>query len=282
MTVKPDHLACTLARVRKDGGDPPSNYWELTELMLQPDQIGHPDPTLRDDLIYSTLARWITGGAYDDHQLRHIVRTALDEEHLFHGFGSLNDETVLTRAFSVLLIPPALAIHRQRPALEAAEVQALAAPLERYLLGERDLRGYDVELGWVHAVAHASDAFGSLMRSSEVDAPTVIRLLNALRTAAATPHHVYAHGEDERLARAMAAGLSRPELTTTERQDWLAGFRDVVAECADLGMPEGYARLVNVNHTLRALYFLVREGEGPVGPGFASVIVRLLTEFSEL
>lgn len=79
----------------------------------------------------------------------------------------------------------------------------------------------------------------------------------------------------------MAAGLCRPELTP-ERQDWLAGFREVVAQCEDLGMPEGYARLVNVNHTLRALYFLVREGEGPAGPGFAQEIVQLLTEFSEL
>src|SRR5690625_1234623 len=174
--------------------------------MLQPALIGHPDPHLRDELIYSTLATWIRKGVYSDEQLRVILSNGVDEEHLFYGFGSAGDNTVLTRAFSVLLIPPVLAVHRERGIFTSGEIQALAAPLERYLNGERDRRCYDMKLGWVHAVAHAADAFGSLLRAAEIDGQVILRLLGALRTAAAQQRHVYAHGEDERLAMAMVAG----------------------------------------------------------------------------
>lgn len=269
-------------RVREAGEAPPASYWPSTELMLQPGWIGHPDSHLRDDLICSTLAGWITEGVYSDDQLRHILRVALDEQHHFNGIGSQGDDTVLVRAFSVLLIPPVLAVHRRRSVLEPSEVQALAAPLERYLAGERDFRGYDVKLGWLHAVAHAADAFGSLMKASEVNGPTILRLLNALREAAANQRHVYAHGEDERIAMAMTIGLSRSELSGEQRAAWLEGFRPLVHACGDMGLPDGYARLVNVNHTLRALYFLVRREANPLGPALAARIDELLLEFSEL
>lgn len=277
--MKPEQLAANLERIRDSEGAAPTDYWALTELMLQPGWIGHPDPQLRDELIYSTLARWITEGVYSDDQLRHILNAAVDDQHLFYGFGSRDNDTVLTRTFSVLLIPPVLAVHRQRSVLQPREVQALAAPLERYLSGERDFRGYDVKLGWLHAVAHAADAFGGLMQTPEIGNPTVLRLLEVLRTAAANQHHVYAHGEDERLAVAMTIGLRRPELSDVERAAWLESFKPLVRAYADVGMPDGYARLVNVNHTLRALYFLL---ETPLGPAFATGIEGLLLEFSKL
>jgi len=279
--MTPDQLTERLGRVRDAGYAAPTDHWHLTESMLQPGHIGHPDPQLRDDLIYGTLARWITAGVYSDDQLRHILTVAVDEQHLFYGFGSRDDDSVLTRAFSALLIPPVLAVHKQHSVLEPREVQALIAPLQRYLEGERDFRGYDTELGWLHAIAHAADALGSLMQAPDIDGGGVLRLLESLRTAAANQHHVYAHGEDERLAKAMTAGLRRPELSRAERADWLAGFRPLVHACGDMGMPEGYARLVNVNHTLRALYFLVRNEE-PVGAALATGIDELLLDFSKL
>ena len=119
------------------------------------------------------------------------------------------------------------------------------------------------------------------MQAPDIDGGGVLRLLESLRTAAANQHPVYAHGEDERLATAMTAGLRRPELSRAERADWLAGFRPLVHACGDMGMPEGYARLVNVNHTLRALYFLVRNEE-PVGAALATGIDELLLDFSKL
>jgi hypothetical protein len=109
--------------------------------------------------------------------------------------------------------------------LESTEVRLLVPLLERYLAGERDLRGYDTRLGWIHAVAQAADAGANLVRCPEVGVPDVLGLLGSLRDAAARQHHVYAHGEDERLARAIRAALARPELEASERMEWLTGFR---------------------------------------------------------
>lgn len=275
-------LRTRLRAVREAGGAAPADYWELTETLLLPVWLGHPDPELRDRLIYTTLATWLSEGVYDPEQLRRVLRTATDEEHLFNGFGAVGDERVLVRSFSVLLLPPALAHHRQRAVLEPREVRELAEPIERYLSGERDLRGHDVDLGWLHAAAHAADAGGALLACPELDPPTSLRLLDALRSAAATPHHVYAHGEDDRIAQAMAAGLGRADLALHELTAWLQGFRPLVHACADMGMPDGYARLINVNHTLRALYFLVRDLPEPVGASLAAGVDELLGEFAEL
>lgn len=164
-----ERLSATLSQIRNSGGAAPKEAWDLTELMIQPAYLGHHDPNLRDDLIYVTLSHWITDGLFTRDQLRQIVATVTDEEHLFYRFGSRNDNTVLIRSFSVLLIPPVLAQHRLQTVLEPPEVRALATLLERYLLGERDLRGFNVELGWLHAVAHVTDAIGSLARCTEAD-----------------------------------------------------------------------------------------------------------------
>lgn len=280
--MTPERLAATLERLRAAGGAPPADLWELTELMLDPAWLGHPDPGLRDELVYTTLAGWLASGAYTPEQLRRVLATATDERHLFEGLGARDGLSVLTRSFSVLLVPPVLASHRRHPFLEPDEVRALAQTVERYLLGERDLRGYHERLGWLHAVAHAADAVGSLARCAELDAAEVLRLLAVLRTAAASQHHAYAHGEDERLAQAMVDGLGRAELTAADRAAWLDGFRPLVQACAELGMPDGYARFMNVKHVLRALYFLVHGRTEAWQEPVAHATVALLEEFARL
>lgn len=206
------------ARLREacdSAGAAPTDAWELTEVMLTPEFLGHPDPAIRDELVYVTLCDWILEGALRPEQLRTVLATVTDDEHLFRLLGALDDDAAVLRSFSVLIVPPLLVRHRRSGFFEPAELQALAARLAAYIHGERDLRGYDPRLGWVHAVAHASDAIGSLLRAAELGDDDVHRLLAALRSAAASQHHVYAHGEDERLAGAITIGLGRGTLSAT-------------------------------------------------------------------
>jgi hypothetical protein len=62
----------------------------------------------------------------------------------------------------------------------------------------------------------------------------------------------------------------------------LTGFRGLVSACLELGMPDGYARFVNVNHTLRALYFVLRRDESQLGSEVSIGVEGMLTEFSRL
>ena len=53
-------------------------------------------------------------------------------------------------------------------------------------------------------------------------------------------------------------------------------FEDLVQECEQLGLPEGYARVVDVTHMLRAMYFLLEEDDAR-SAGTAAHVKELLS-----
>ena len=258
----------------------PDDVWALTQTLLEPEHLGHPDPHLRDDLIYPALYTWITQ-ALSAEQVRHVLKLLLDSEHLFFKFGQTDDETVLVRSFTLLQIVAVLNRHQQEPCLTTDEVRQLVPILLRYLEGEQDLRGYDALLGWLHAAAHGADVVGTLTTCFELGGAEVQELLTGLQSLAGRDW-IYTDGEDERIAAAMSHALLRTELAPDERLDWLGSFREQVQTCAELEMPAGYASFMNIKHTLRALYFSLRRAPEGLGKPLCERTERLLLEFGAL
>ena len=162
--------------------------------------LGSPDLELRDELIYTTLARWIVDKAYfSEVELRDFLQTSLDDQHLFFCLGDEEDDSVFTRSFSSLVIACILERHRKAPFLDEAVIGEVKARVTSYLNQERDLRGYVEGKGWAHAVAHAADVLDELVQCPEVDAAGVLELLACIRESACTPLYVYVHDEEERL-----------------------------------------------------------------------------------
>jgi hypothetical protein len=64
--------------------------------------IGVTDSKLRE-LVYSTLAIWITRGQFTSSELQPLLQQALDSEHLFYKLGEENTDSVFTRAFQLCL-----------------------------------------------------------------------------------------------------------------------------------------------------------------------------------
>ena len=260
--------------------DAPDDVWELTQRLLEPEYLGHPDPHIRDELVYPALYTWITQ-ALSAEQLRYVLRLLLDSEHLFFKLGQADDETVLVRSFTLLQIVAVLDKHQQQPFLSPVEVQQLVPVLLRYLAGEQDLRGYDALLGWLHAAAHAADAVGTLAKCHELSGAAVKELLGGLQNMAGRDR-AYTDGEDERIAAAMSNALLRTELTPVECLGWLESFQKQVQTYAELDMPAGYANFINIKHTLRALYFSLRRAPEEVKKPLCERIEGLLLEFEAL
>lgn len=277
-----ENLKIALERIRESSYEAPADAWELTCQMLEPQWLGHPDPYLRDDLVYLTLATWIARGVLSAEQMNIVLQRLLDDAHLFYQLGEVGGESVLVRSFTVLQIAAILERHLDHPFLTAVEIHELVPLLLNYLTSEKDLRGYDVSLGWLHAAAHTADAMGNLARCSELDSADLHEVLRGLRFLAGYEFHAYTDGEDERLAAALSRALLRPELTPEERLGWLDGFREHVQTCAELGMPTGYVRFLNIKHTLRALYFMILRTFGKAGRPLNQRIEQLLHEFAEL
>ena len=215
--------------------------------------IGSPDPALRDALIYPAFYHWILEQeAFTAVQLHQLLDLAVDENHLLYRLGEKGTDSVFTRSFSMLLLPLLLIAHRKWQYLTQPEIVTLKETVIDYLSREKDVRGYDPEKGWAHAVAHAADALDDLALCSELGAEDLRDILTAVQHKIGTDDYVFVHEEDERMGTAVVSLLSRQVLSEAEINEWIRSFVPFLVEVKAGPMSSRY---LNVKNFLRSLYF---------------------------
>ncbi|MFD4944174.1 DUF2785 domain-containing protein [Streptomyces gelaticus] len=204
--------------------------------------LADPDPLVRDGAPYAVLATWIARGTIEKSR-----RLELGDQMA----ARFNDPRVEARTFAPLVLDMLVTAGD----FKANWVDAF----ERWYPAERDLRGHDETLGWLHAVAHGADLLAAFGCHLEV-AP--VRMLN-LATARLTAHtnHVYDQLEDDRLARAIARVLTRTDLSERDAVGWLDPIADRFG--ADRISTPVPAHISNCLRTLRLLYILADRGVRP-------------------
>ncbi|BCJ36897.1 hypothetical protein Athai_44000 [Actinocatenispora thailandica] len=209
------------------------------------DLLTSPDPEVRDGQAYPVLARWIERGVLDD-RLAEIGDAML---------GRFGHPEVQARTFAPLIL--ACAVRRDTAAdlLDAPRLASWRSAFGTWWQAEADIRGWDDELGWLHAVAHGADLVGELASSPRLAAPDLTGLLTltAERTVAPTGYR-YAQQEEDRLALALAAALARPELSEAQATSWLAPVDRLFATGEPGPVPVTAA---NTFAVLRATYLMV-------------------------
>lgn len=176
----------------------------LTRLV---EDLGSPDPAVRDDGGFASLAQLAGEGALDEHLLE------LGDL----GVARLQHDPVHVRSFAALLL--VLLVDRDNATGRAGDA-ALRAWLDAavtWYAGEPDTRGWDPALGWLHAVAHGADLVGELAASPRLGRDDLSRLLDLLVTRAvtSTDQH-WVQDEDDRVALAMMAVLRRDLLSDAD------------------------------------------------------------------
>lgn len=234
--------------------------------------LASPDPVLRDEVAYSAAEKWIVRDrvvAPDD--LRRLA--ARWSGNLDDGLGAPPDDRIFKRSFSALCLSLIAAREAATPFLSEPEVRQLFDRLVDYLARERDLRGFDAEHGWMHAVAHTADAFKFLARGPQWRPEHLPRLLEAVRARIAAHDQVFTWGESERLAAALHAAARRPDAVGAVVTDWIARWP---AEHAALWAngprvsPGAFARVENAKQLLRSLHALLAMDPAPTEPGEAA------------
>jgi hypothetical protein len=209
------------------------------------EMLASPDPLVRDELGFSTLVTWIERGQVPSASLR-----PLGDEMA----GRLADERIQARTFAPLVLAVIVAT---RDVCEARWLDAF----EQWYVHERDVRGYDAHLGWLHAVAHGADLLGVLGRRPGVEPRRMLDL--ALRRMLAPAEAVWHDQEHERLALAVGQVLTREDLSEVDATSWLD---PAIATVRPRGSGPVPPAVSNTVHTLRALALLVDRGV-PVEPG---------------
>ncbi|MFD0266538.1 DUF2785 domain-containing protein [Streptomyces sp. NPDC127106] len=203
--------------------------------------LADPDPEVRDGAPYGVLSTWIERGV-----IAAPRRHALGDE-MAARFG---DPEIQARTFAPLVLDMLVT----KGDFDPAWVDAFAS----WYPAETDLRGYDEELGWLHAVAHGADLLGTFGLRPEV-APARMLAVAAERLLAPTPC-VWEQLEDDRLATAIARTLTRQDLTEEQATSWL---EPIAAELRTRGRGPTPARVSNCLRTLRMLYVLTERGLRP-------------------
>ena len=220
--------------VLPEGISPEAAVAELSEMLRSP------DPVTRDQVAYVALSQLIP-------RLEPALRRRLGDK-MAARFG---DSEVQARTFAALILDCLV---------EAGEFDASwLAAFEGWYADEQDLRGYDAELGWLHAVAHGADLLGTFgFRCPQVEPERMLKL--AVRRLLAKTEYALRDQEDDRLAYAMALTLTREELTEETATAWL---EPVAADFAQ-GKPGPVpAHATNTMRTLRLLYLLADRGVRP-------------------
>ncbi|WP_084174414.1 DUF2785 domain-containing protein [Paenibacillus xylanexedens] len=247
--------------------------YELALYMMK--HIGSTDPVLRDELIYVTFATWIGQGVFSEDQLRHMLQLALDDQHLFYAIGEQGTDSVFTRTFSVLLLPPILNVDRQRPFLDQEDIAGIHHRLTTYLEREKDVRGYADNKGWAHAPAHAADAVEDLAQSPYLERTDLLELLHALAVKITESSVVYIHDEDQRIAHAVITILRRNLLETKDITTWIDSLHQG-DQALNRSLLETSHRNLNVRLFLQTLYLAIRTEEDEPFPAVCSLVLQAL------
>jgi len=224
------------------------------------------DPELRDDLAYSILATWI----YRGNVLSTPTLIALTDEwraNLKDGIGEIGTNSVLKRSFSALCLSEMAKREAKAPFLGPKRYHALVAEATAYMQAERDLRGYDRNLHWIHATAHTADLLAALADSPPLTSQEANGILQAIQSRLATALEVFTQGEQDRLAIAIVSVIRRKDFEASTFAPWLAHVQEEDRDVWTSTTPESLARWQNHNYLLRAL--IVRTLMEPYSPRMA-------------
>jgi hypothetical protein len=246
--------------------------------------LGSPDSEWRDDVGYGVVATCVyRKKALAPEQRRALV--ALLSGNLRSGIGEAGNDSVLRRSFSALDLSILAAAELQQPALDDAGYARLLDDALGYLKDERDLRGLEPRVGWIHATAHTADLLKFLARDARFKPQDQTRLLDAAwskLTAPGTP--VFTHAEDERLAAALVSVVRRSDFDPASLDAWLERFVALEKQVWTKMPPDGATldQSQNARNLLRSFYALLSLPEPAAAGGQVSARDKALGTLAKI
>ncbi|HEX5997694.1 MAG TPA: DUF2785 domain-containing protein [Jiangellales bacterium] len=213
--------------------------------------LGDPDPHVRDDIACSILRTWTDEGVYDEllsglgDGLLHGLRAGLGED----GTAS-----ALRRSLSAMTLAHVVRRDNAVQVLPATSILTWADRSVTWLLAEKDLRGWDPEVGWVQTIAHGADLLGAFAASRYFNRDELNVLLDVIaeRLLADTEYRLVS-GECDRLAHATMSVLHRNLVTVDALESWLERLSKAWADPPEPGVRESAVRANCVSYA-RALH----------------------------
>ena len=256
----------------KSGFRLPADQRASEVLLAMNPLLASTDPVLRDDVAYTAAERWILR---DKVVRAAALRTLMAQwtSNLDNGLGQSGDDRVFGRSFSALCLSVIAAADLSAPFLEPLEVEQLFARLLEYFARETDLRGFDPVHGWMHTVAHTSDALKFLARNPKLASGVDRRVLAAVRAKIEAADSVFAWGENDRMALALQSAVRRPDADAAAFEAWTAQWVEAHKALWAKGPhvnARQFAAVENAKQVMRSLHSALSMEAAPTPSGTAA------------
>ncbi|GAA2867199.1 DUF2785 domain-containing protein [Lactobacillus intestinalis] len=192
------------------------------------DNIGDSKSEIRDDLVCNSLGAGFLEEKFTERQILFLIKQLRRKNLLFYCIKESREAT-LTRSFTCLLWDLIIRTNNDRKSryyqvLNKNEERQIFEDLIKYLENEHDFTGFSPKYGWVHAVAHCSDALSDSILCDNFDQKMVADFLLAVKEMLDKVDRRFINGEEYRLADVFVNGFKANKINSGSFVNWIEAF----------------------------------------------------------
>lgn len=209
--------------LRKIAEEKPSYHQEEIRWLL--DHLEDPSSEIRDDLVFTSLARGIQEELFTLEQFQFIAEEVSSDEGLYKEMDSRGVST-LKRSFRALIYANLLSCDGTK---ESLYYQQLSSPIRAtmlnqglyYLTKEKETTGYSHQFGWIHAFAHGGDLLTEVICHPRFPKSDIAEAFEIIGKIFKRVEIRFTNDEDWRLARAFYEPILRGKIESSLLTAWL-------------------------------------------------------------
>ena len=209
--------------LRKIAEEKPSYHQEEIRWLL--DHLEDPSSEIRDDLVFTSLARGIQEELFTLEQFQFIAEEVSSDEGLYKEIDSRGVST-LKRSFRALIYANLLSCDGTK---ESLYYQQLSSPIRatmlnqglHYLSKEKDTTGFSSQYGWVHAFAHGGDLLTEVICHPRFPKSDIAEAFEIIGKIFKRVEIRFTNDEDWRLARAFYEPILQGKLEQEQVASWI-------------------------------------------------------------
>ena len=209
--------------LRKIAEEKPSYHQEEIQWLL--DHLGDPSPEIRDELVFTSLARGIQEELFTLDQFQFISEEVSSDEGLYKEIDSRGGST-LKRSFRALIYANLLSADANHQSIFYQELKSeirniLLNQGLHYLSKEKDTTGFSSQYGWVHAFAHGADLLTEVVCHPDFPKNRAHEVFDVLDQLFKRIPIRFTNDEDWRLARVLYEPILQGKIEQEQIASWI-------------------------------------------------------------
>ena len=221
--------------LRKITEEKPSFSQKEIQWLLE--HLGDPSPEIRDDLVFTSLARGIQEELFTQEQFHFIAETISSNEGVEKEIDKIGLST-LERSFKALVYANLLSADANPQSIFYQRLKAdiryiLLDQGLHYLEKEKDTTGFSSQYGWVHAFAHGADLLTEVVCHPDFPINRVREVFDILGQLFKRISIRFTDDEDWRLARVLYEPILQGKLDQEQVASWIKAVDFPIEERED-------------------------------------------------